>query len=267
MINIVCTEKVIINNVKRKKTRKEKKNELHIICLNIRSLKNKMDELEHFIKKLKKKPQLIIITESWIRKGEEKFFCMQNYCPVFSSRIDCRGGGIAVYVHESIPFEEKVNIQIEKNHVILIRLCDLKINICAIYRSPSTNINDFLNYLDEYLENNEKQIVCGDINIDLLKKNCPNTTNYEQIVTANGYKLLNEIHKSQYTYNCGDHHSILDHAFTNILNIEQNLKILPVAFSDHKMLQINMKMYLREKKMEKIIKVINYESLTYTYIF
>lgn len=220
-----------------------------------------MDELEHFIGKLDKKPQIIIITESWIKKGEEKFFCMQNYCSIFSSRIDCRGGGIVVYIHDGFPFDEKINFQIEKNHVIL--LCDLNVSVCAIYRSPSTNINQFLKYMDELLENNEQTIICGDINIDLLNTNSANVTSYNQILLANGFHCINEIDKTQYTYSCGDHYSILDHVCTNILNIEHNLKILPVAFSDHRLLQFNIKVGIKEKinNDNKIIKIVNYENI------
>lgn len=46
--------------------------DLNIIYLNIRSIKQKMDEFELKIREMKKRPQIIIIGETWIKKGEEK---------------------------------------------------------------------------------------------------------------------------------------------------------------------------------------------------
>lgn len=56
--------------INKKITRKKKqnKNNLVIMLLNIRSIKNKLNELEIFLEELNKKPSIIIITESWLKK-------------------------------------------------------------------------------------------------------------------------------------------------------------------------------------------------------
>lgn len=167
-----------------------------------------MDEFEHLMESKANKPKVIIVTESWIKESEKKFFNMQNYNVTFSCRKNSRGGGICVFVRKDIRFEKVTSIEIQKSHVVIIQLYDPHIRICAIYRSPSTEMKTFMHYFDHFLEKSEKLIICGDFNIDLLKNDENIAIEYNELIKSNGFKLLNTIDSSQFTYSRGNYCSI-----------------------------------------------------------
>lgn len=68
------TTQAVVNN----KKKNIKNDNLVIMLLNIRSIRKKLNELEIFIDDLNKKPHIIIITESWLREEEVKFFNLKN---------------------------------------------------------------------------------------------------------------------------------------------------------------------------------------------
>lgn len=160
---------------------------------------------------------------------------MKRYNVVFSCRKNSRGG-LCVFIREDVRFEEVHNVNMKKNHLITIKLIPLKINVCAIYRSPRTSVVRFLKYLDSYLEKNSDIIVCGDMNIDLFKQKNGYTKQYLQILDSNGFKLMNTINRDSYTFIRGQHTSILDHVFTDI-DIQHELEIYSITCSDHRLLK------------------------------
>lgn len=172
---LINTDKKIQNEkkVSNKKTnnKSELNTNLNLAVLNIRSLKEKLNELESCLLELVDKPHIILITESWVKEDEIKFYNLRNY------RKKNRGGGIIFFIHESIKFTIIENEDMEKNNLLLINLDEINIKICGCYRSPSTLPQIFFDKLDSILEKNEKIIFAGDFNIDLLKKMKPIQSN------------------------------------------------------------------------------------------
>jgi hypothetical protein len=91
-----------------------------------------------------------------------------------------------------------------------------KFVISNIYRSPSANIHQFLEHLDELLENydgnNVPHLLCLDSNINLFNINtCRNAQNYLETLHSNGY--MQHIHKAtRVTINS---FSLIDNICTN----------------------------------------------------
>lgn len=180
-INACYTEKNS-EKAKQTKTSSDKKcngeKELIVLLLNIRSIRNKLNELEIFIDSIKKKPNIIIITESWLRDNETQFFNLKNYQSVTNCRTNQRGGGIIVFIKDEIGFNVPRNDQVANSHFIVIHLIKFKIKISAFYRSPSTKPEQFIEKLEGILDKTDNLICFGDANYDLFK---PNDTNVQSI--------------------------------------------------------------------------------------
>lgn len=89
------------------KSHKVKKNTIEnlvIALLNIRSIRNKMDELEIYVNNLVKKPHIIIITETWLKSQEIQFFNIKHYETIGNCRESTRGGGILFFIRDDIKF-------------------------------------------------------------------------------------------------------------------------------------------------------------------
>lgn len=162
---------------------------LKIIYLNIRSIKNKMQELQLTLKAMKEKPHIIIVGETWLKTEDEIFYQIDEYEAIFNSRKENKGGGIAMYINKNIKFENILNTELMKSHIMVVKLIDLNIKICGYYRSPATKTEFFLEYLEKQLEKNNNLICLGDTNIDLIKCDNNDTKKFLQILGSNNFTM------------------------------------------------------------------------------
>jgi len=74
---------------------------LKIFYSNIRSIKagGKFQELKHKLAQLNY-PDIIVLTETWLREGEEVLFQIPDYTLFSVVRNNKRGGGIIAYVRK-----------------------------------------------------------------------------------------------------------------------------------------------------------------------
>lgn len=88
-----------------------------------------------------------MITETWLTAGEKDFFELKGYNSFHSTRFnDRKGGGVAIYLHESLIGNivfEYADESAQCNYLI-INLVQSNIKLCCCYRSPDSNINNFL---------------------------------------------------------------------------------------------------------------------------
>lgn len=171
---------------------------LFIMLLNIRSIRNKICELEIFIENLKERPNIIIITESWLREDELKIFNLKNYSSIGNCRSINRGGGILILVENNLNHNIIINEQFNKSHLTMIKLYDINTKIAGIYRSPSTNSDQFVEILDDFLDKNDNLICFGDFNFDLLKSSNIQVQNHLNRLKNNNYLILNGVDANNY---------------------------------------------------------------------
>ena len=85
---------------------KTTKAEIECVCINARSIINKKNELNIMVDEIK--PHIIGITESWanndIRDAE---LGLEVYVIFRKDRIGRRGGGVLLYIKETIPAYEE----------------------------------------------------------------------------------------------------------------------------------------------------------------
>lgn len=236
-------------------------NGLVIGLLNIRSLKNKLHELETFIKEQTKPPKIFIITETWLKQNEVKFYNINNYQTIANCRETSRDGGVLMFIHNSIKFNLISSEHFDKSHILSIQLTDKKLKICGFYRSQKTDINSFFERLDLLLEKNQNMICFGDANFNLLTPN-EKFTQYLEILENNNFRILNEITNEQFTYSENNYKSILDHIITDSVNINKfNISILDVCFSDHRYLNFECDISTKSNEIKSTKLKIDYDKI------
>ena len=80
-----------------------KSSNFSVLHLNIRSLLSKIDELSSLLSILEYRFDLIPICETWLSSPTQSLVHMSGYKFYGESRGDRRGGGVGVFVRESIP--------------------------------------------------------------------------------------------------------------------------------------------------------------------
>lgn len=235
---------------------------LNISVINIRSIRNnnKIRELAILLKR--EKIDILIVTEVWTEKDEEKYFKIEGYNSEFESRTG-RGGGVALYIKEHIQYKRLKSQEIEKCDVVELILKKTKTKIIGIYRPPSKqDENFFIEDIDRITEKyNKSVIIMGDMNIDLLEETAA-TKKYLEGIQQNGYEVVNKVSKENITrinVNNKNGGSIIDHVITNISDKLKFFEVLYLGLSDHNML--NTGWYFeneKKKKIKKVIKKTNY---------
>ena len=112
------------------------------VCLNARSIVNKLNELNIMVDDID--PHIIGITESWanIRDAE---LGLTGYVMFRKDRIGRRGGGVILYVKESIQaYEIKLEKEADCDKAVWRKIVsgNSKLTIGFVYRSPNINEDD-----------------------------------------------------------------------------------------------------------------------------
>ena len=114
---------------------------LKCVCLNARSIVNKMGELRLMVEDVE--PDIIGITETWTRPdmGNAEF-SLKGYQMFRKDREVRRGGGVALYIKLSIQaYEFQINNVVDYDEAIWcnILIRGAKLTVGAVYRCPSTS--------------------------------------------------------------------------------------------------------------------------------
>ena len=79
--------------------------DLRVVQINIRGIKSKLDELDMLITDLKQ-PDIIIISETWLKSGEEKFINIKGYTFEGTLRERKKGGGVGFLIKHGLIYRE-----------------------------------------------------------------------------------------------------------------------------------------------------------------
>ncbi len=201
---------------------------------------NKFDEFEAFA--MYNRYDIMLVSETWL--GEvigNDIITVQGYLPPYRRDRNRHGGGLAVYISDSVPASRKIDLEAQtiENICIEVGLGAEKILVCSSYRPPNTSIIDFLAGIQSVFENCTNHytniLILGDMNSKHSDWYSLDKTNYEgKMVKAffesNGFdQLINDpTHFSTYTESC------IDLMFTNNPFIIQDSGVtLPFANCDH----------------------------------
>ena len=209
-----------------------------LVHANIRSLSANGDEFAAYMETLDVRFNAICFSETWL--GDEipiinKFAGYRSYHSVRSGR---RGGGVSIYVDERFSSVEITNLSCNNSDiecvVVEITIRSKKICLISCYRPPNnSNYDDFQNQLLTKLTKASKTtadvILCGDLNIDLLKiESDASISNFYDSLSS--HSLLPMISKP--TRITDDTFSLIDNIFvTNPSQIHSG--ILNFDITDH----------------------------------
>ena len=112
------------------------------VCLNARSIVNKKNELNNMVEDID--PHIIGITESWANTDiTYAELGLTGYVMFRRDRIGSRGGGVILYVKESIQADE-IKLERKADYDVWCKLVsgNSKLTIGLVYRSPNLNEED-----------------------------------------------------------------------------------------------------------------------------
>ena len=186
----------------------------------------------------------VAITETWLSDHTNELYGMPNYIMESRYRKCKKGGGVALYVKDSIPYIVREDLEffdyeieslfIEIDSKVFQTPCNIIIGI--VYRMPDSSIDDFNDRVADILNviNKENTLfyMLEDLNIELLK--CDEhrlTSSFIDILYSNNvYPLITQ--PTRVTQNSA---TLIDHILTNNFDIIGNHKkgILCTDISDH----------------------------------
>jgi len=146
-------------------------NGLNICHINAQSLRNKMCELGYLFEN--SDVDIICVSETWFQYGlDTNLYDLSNYNLYRSDRLG-HAGGVAIYVRSCVPcrvvLKSDIDSQIEFIFVEINNGSSKLLVGCAYRPNSQTDLEPFLNVVENAGLSFANIILCGDFNCDILK--------------------------------------------------------------------------------------------------
>ena len=174
--------------------------ELTLLTYNIRSLGGShYDQFLFFLSELDVRPDIIIITETWLKDGQNNDYPIPGYKSEVLVRTERTGGGVSIYVKDGFIFTKIDCFSFLSAEALFIRLVspsskNNSILIGGIYRphfgsQKYSEFHDDLEKIMSYVSENKLScIFAGDININLLDLNEAHVVQYNSLLESYGFQ-------------------------------------------------------------------------------
>ena len=213
----VCDKKILLNDDQIKS--KTELNKYSAVSLNIRSLKRNIDHLKSILSTIK--PDFVLLSE--IFHPHEGYVASKNYHKIeMKTRANRRGGGVGIFVSSKYKYEpltkfNKLRLKGIEIIAVKVMLEESELTLISVYRPPELNIKDTLGDLDSILSkiDDEKVLIGGDMNIDVLEKNYFRER-YLEILLQNNLQQKVQAPTRITASSC----TLIDHVVSNLKNIE-----------------------------------------------
>lgn len=154
------------------------------------------------------KLDVLVLTEANINYSLLSFYSLDGYDTNYYTRKGRSGGGVVVFTREGLMARSagsELSMDSAECVSITLRHHNEQIQVLSIYRPPRINkkdkISQFLIELQQLLHNlplDKKTIICGDINVNLLKTQDKNVIAYENLLEEYGFvKCINDITRKE----------------------------------------------------------------------
>ena len=194
-----------------------KRYELNIFHSNVRSFKNKIDEI-HLAITTHNYPNVLCFNELW--DPPKSLLNIKGYQKAITkSRNGKRGGGVSIHVRlgiKTIKTNDFSNLNLKSLEAIstTLEIKSKHFTIISIYRAPNKPFKESLKELEDILDSystlNSTLILIGDLNFDILKPT-PTTNKYLDLIKQ--FFLTQCV--SSPTRITGKTQSLIDHVLTN----------------------------------------------------
>ena len=230
-------------NLEVKNSMKSTSSSLSLFHTNIRSVSQNLNNLTAFLGTLDYKFQIIALSETWLHEQNTELYNIAHYSKESSERKNRRGGGVALYVAESLRYSSRndLNCQTDTLEGIFVELdktctnSDKNIVVGCIYRPPGTDLKLFIDQMVTKLEMIKKEnklcYLLGDFNVNLLNYETHYlTSNFVDTLFAYGY--IPFINKPTRVGNRSA--TLIDNIFTNnFMDKESMSGIIYTDITDH----------------------------------
>ena len=117
---------------------------------------------------------VIALSETWLKDNDHDHYNMEGYSMFTCSRVDKMGGGVAMYINNSLQhryLQDKSKCIKNCADIVSVEITlsnSNKVIICCVYRAPNTDLSMLSEFLTNILRNVRKNtvIMCGDFNAD-----------------------------------------------------------------------------------------------------
>ena len=212
--------------------------------INMRSLANTKNfaKLQVFVASLCFEPSVIAINETYLRDNKDGPHCnLENYTFKSNCRKKCKGGGVGIFIHDSLDYKVREDLSIMNEKVFesfFIETLNLEKPVIfgTIYRSPKQDKDTvlcFLNQLDQCLKiigkSNKCCVIQGDFNFNLIDMDNNNIRDFkEKMFGYSFYSLVNKPTRiTDKTATC------IDHIWSNIFDDRIISGIITEMIADH----------------------------------
>ena len=240
----------------------ENQTSINILHMNARSMSKNADKIYSFLNSLTTPPDVLAITETWLNDTNKSLFKLSGYISYHLLRNTRAHGGVAIYITNEFQSEQLTDLSIvnEDIELLTVKITSSSTNyiLCAIYRPQSKHIRveEFTNILSTLMQKdsirNNKVIVIGDLNINLLEHASHTATNnfLANLQTVNFHPHISRPTRFPDSVNLSEP-SLLDHIYTNF---SSNFKsgILHFPISDHLPIFLNISVPAKTHKLHKI---------------
>ena len=151
-----------------------------ILHLNNRSIKKNFQNFKLFLSSLQFSFSVIRFSETWLDDLDNSTYELPYYISKHQARSDRRGGGVSIYIHNSLKFKKRPDLAINNKDIeslTLEILSDKTRNVLVnvLYRPPAGQYEQFENFLTTYFSRtkscNKNIDIAGDFNLNLLDHN------------------------------------------------------------------------------------------------
>lgn len=204
---------------------------LSVFPLNVRSARNKSDELGIPLDDFRFSFDVIMLSETWYSQ-ESDILRFENYKIFYLNRTFRRGGGIAMYIRKDIQCNLITDYSIMTDDYEALCVKYGNIMFALMYRPPSGDLSAFFNFIETVLQfvgnNDYKIILGGDFNIDM---NFVSARQVEFSTLFQSFGLFNVITCSTRVTSFSE--TLLDMFFTNITRTRLSAGLVCSDISDH----------------------------------
>lgn len=212
-----------------------KHNNFRIFHLNIRSIRKNFDEFLVYLSSQSYKYNIIVLTEVWIKDGEQSKFSIPGFNLFLRDRPDNNAGGVLIYVEDNIqcshrlilfPTAEIINVTFKVHYNNSL----LDISLYGVYRNCKFLFKQFKPEFENILKlTHNPTIIVGDLNVCTLNVN---GSGGEYLDLLSSYGFVSYVNTPTRIFNKSV--SCLDHVFIrNSKNIDFSCKVLELDITDH----------------------------------
>ena len=124
-----------------------------ILHLNIRSIKINSKNFKLFLSSLGFSLSVMCFSETWLDDFDNSTYELPNYISKHQARSDHRGGGVSIYIHNSLKFKERFNISIKDIESLMLEILSDKIHsvlVNVLYKPPAGQHEQLENFLTTF---------------------------------------------------------------------------------------------------------------------